>query len=39
MPAGRKANADAGFEGFMGVHDLNFGSPVCDARGFDRPGV
>jgi len=39
MSAGRKANADAGFESFMGVHDLNFGLPVCDACGFDRPGV
>lgn len=23
----------------MGVHDLNFGLPVCDAHGFERPGV
>ena len=23
----------------MGVHDLNFGLPICDARGFERPGV
>ena len=23
----------------MGVHDLNFGLAVCDARGFERPGV
>jgi Domain of unknown function (DUF4372) len=32
MPVCRKANADAGFESFMGVHDLNFGWLVCDAR-------
>lgn len=23
----------------MGVHDLNFDQPICDACGFDRPGV
>ena len=23
----------------MGVHDLNVDFPVCDARGFERPGV
>ena len=23
----------------MGVHDLNFGLPVCDAHGFERPAV
>ena len=23
----------------MGVHDLSFGFPVCDAHGFQRPGV
>ena len=39
MSAGRKASTDAGFRRFMGVHDLNFGLPVCDAHGFKRPGV
>jgi len=39
MPAGRKASADAGFRRFMGVHDLNLRLLVCDARGFERPGV
>ena len=35
----REANADAGLMSFWGVHDLNFGLPVCDAHGFKRPGV
>ncbi len=39
LPAGREACADAGFDRFMGVRDLSFGWPVCDARGFERPGV
>jgi hypothetical protein len=33
----RKANADAASMSFGGVHDLNFGLPVCEAVGFAGP--
>ena len=41
MPTGWKANSSAGFEGFMGVHDLNFMLNICECPtcvlGTDRP--
>ena len=39
MANGLQANNDAGFKGFMGVHDLNFNLHICDALGFELPGV
>ena len=35
MVNGRKLRIDAGCRRFMGVHDLNFDWPVCEALGFD----
>ena len=41
MSASPKANADAdaGFKHFADVHDLNIEAQICDAFGFDQPGV
>jgi len=39
MVNGCEASIDAGFKRFMGVHDLNSERPICEAHGFDRPGV
>jgi hypothetical protein len=39
MAKGLQANSDAGFKGFMGVHDLNFNLRICDVLGFEQAGV
>jgi hypothetical protein len=39
MINGLKAINDAGFKRFIGVHDLNFNLHICDALGFEQPGV